>query len=405
MYSHLKWISKLTSSSLLILTTATAGLAQSRVPVRPQALVPADEARDVFNAGQRFYDEYRFADAERQFREVVRRFPANPIADRADYYLIRTLAQVGKKTEALSRIDMFPKQYPKSKWLDDVTEIRIQLTNQIPAKAEYILLQSGAPVPPPAPPSPPPFAPFRKKVQIEQPNVTPPPLQISTATPQPVNLFSQSPDPEVSLQQEMMRAMFRNDANRAMEIVMERLKLNPVDPVVLSSLNLIATSRSSRAMPMLIGIVKNSPNPKARRDAIFWMGQAGVQGDAVVDTLVGLLPSLADDDAESVAYTLSQIRSPKSLSALSAIARDRSKTEKIRNNAVFWLGQSRAANRVGYLEDIYKNSMDNTKVRQQVLLVVTQTGEPQAVNVLNSAATTDPDMEVRKQAAYWLQKK
>src|SRR6185295_4652192 len=229
------------------------------------------------------YDEYRFADAEGRFREVVRRFPTNPIADRANYYLIRTLAQVGKKAEALSRIDLFPKQYPKSRWLDDVTEIRIQLTNQIPAKAEYILLQAGGTTLPPAPPSPPPFpAPFGKKVQVDPPNVTPGPLPISTATPQPFDLFSQSADPEISLQQEVMRAIFRTDVNRAMEIAIERLKLNPVDPVVLSSLNLIATSRSSRAMPMLIGIVKNSPNPRARRDAIFWMGQAGVQGDAVV---------------------------------------------------------------------------------------------------------------------------
>jgi HEAT repeat protein len=213
----------------------------------------------------------------------------------------------------------------------------------------------------------------------------------------------QSNDPEVSLQQEIMRAMFRNNVNRAIEIATERLKANPVDPVVLSSLNLIAASQSAQAMPMLLGIVRNSPNPKARRDAIFWLGQSGSDGDAVVDTLVGLLPSLADDDTESVTYALSQVRSNKSVEALSAIARDKSKSEKVRNNAVFWISQTRSANnRIGLLEDIYKNSMDNVRVRKQVLFALSQTRDPNAAGVIGNAASTDPDIEVRKQAVFWL---
>ena len=199
-----------------------------------------------------------------------------------------------------------------------------------------------------------------------------------------------------------MRAMFRNNVNRAIEIATERLKANPADPVVLSSLNLIAASQSAQAMSMLLGIVKNSSNPKARRDAIFWLGQSRGDKDTVVDTLVGLLPSLADDDSEAVSYTLSQIRSDKSLNALAAIARDKNKSEKVRNNAVFWIVQSRAANRVGLLNDIYKNSMDNSKIRQQVLFALNQTREPQAVTIIGNIASTDPDIEVRKQAVFWL---
>jgi len=211
-----------------------------------------------------------------------------------------------------------------------------------------------------------------------------------------------SADPEVSLQQEVLRAMFHNNGERAMEIVTDRLKSNPGDPVVLSSLNLIASSQSAQALPMLLGIVRNSGNSKARKDAIYWLGQAKGDKDSVVDTLVGLLPSLPDDDSEAIAYSLSQIRTDKSFNALATIAGDKTKGEKVRNNAVFWIGQSRNANRIGLLQDVYKNSMDNPKMRQQVMFALNQTREPQAVMIMSNIASTDPDIEVRKQAVFWL---
>jgi tetratricopeptide (TPR) repeat protein len=392
MYSKMRWLKKLSIPAVAVCVIVPAASAQTRV-LRIQSLVAPDEAREIFNAGQRFFDEYRFAEAETKFRDVIRRFPKNPIADRADYYLIRTLVQVGKKNEALSRIDAFARQYPKSPWIDDVQELRIQLTNQVPPRAEAILLRTVAP----APPSP--EAPFRPRVHINAPAVPPSPA------PLPVPALSlQNADPEISLQQEIMRAIFRSNFDRALEIASERLKANPADPVVLSSLNVVASSSSAQATSMLVGLVKNSPNPKARRDAIFWLGLSRGDKDMVVDTLLGLLPSLSDDDSDAIAYSLSQIGTDKAFNALAGIARDKSKSERVRNNALFWIVQSRAGNRVSLLEDIYKNSMDNAKIRQQVMFALNQTHEPQAVPVMANAAMNDPEIEVRKQAVFWLER-
>ena len=92
----------------------------------------------------------------------------------------------------------------------------------------------------------------------------------------------------------------------------------------------------------------------------------------------------------------------QAINALASIARDKGKSEKVRNNAVFWIGQSRVPNRVGMLEDVYKNSMDNSKIRQQVMFALGQTREPQAVTIMGNVALSDPDIEVRKQAVFWL---
>jgi len=408
MYSNQKWISKIMSTVFVTVVLASAASAQQiHIWAHTQAFAAPDEARDLFNEGQRLFDDNRFADAESKFRQVIRRFPKNPIADRADYYLIRTLAQVGKKPEAISRINGFARLYPKSRWQGDVEEMRIQLTNQVPARAETILRPFQQPPQPPQPaqstPQPAPSPSYQ--VYVAGPgSVVIPPVPPAPPIP-PGGIFSfefQSSDPEISLQQEIMRAMFRNNVDRALEIANERLKADPGDPVVLSSLNAVASIRSTQAMSMLLGIVKNSPNARARRDAIFWLGQSRGDNDVIVDTLIGLLPSLSDDDSEAVAYSLSRIRSDKSINALAALARDKGKSEKSRTNAIFWIGQTRAANRLSLLEDIYKNSMDNSKIRQQVMFALSRTGEPQAVSIMANVASSDPDIEVRKQAVYWL---
>jgi HEAT repeat protein len=196
--------------------------------------------------------------------------------------------------------------------------------------------------------------------------------------------------------------VFQNNPDRALEIATDRLKTNPADPLVLSSLYLVAESRSAQALPMLLTIARNSTNTKARKDAIFWISQSRADREALVDTLVGLLPTLGDEEAESVTFALGQIRNEKATNALATMARDKSKSQKIRDNALFWIGESRAPNRISLLQDIYKSSMDNSKTRQQVLFALSQTRDPQATSILGNVASTDPDIEVRKQAVFWL---
>src|SRR5262245_22863315 len=100
MFSNGKWISGFLLAVFACLVLSPAASAQTRIWMYTQSLLPPDEARDLFNEGQRFFDEDRFREAESKFREVVRRFPGNTIADKADYYLIRTLSQTGRKNEA-----------------------------------------------------------------------------------------------------------------------------------------------------------------------------------------------------------------------------------------------------------------------------------------------------------------
>src|SRR5262249_59152513 len=125
-----------------------------------------------------------------------------------------------------------------------------------------------------------------------------------------------------SWQQEVMRVFFRSDADRALQIAMERLKTDMADPVVLSTLDAVAQSASANALPFLLDVAKNSPNIRARKDAIFWMSQSRGNKDALVDTLTGFLPTMPDDDADAVTFSLGQVPTETALNTPAATSRD-----------------------------------------------------------------------------------
>jgi tetratricopeptide (TPR) repeat protein len=400
MFSNGKRISRsiLTVIAALGLSISAAFAQTGRVVIVQRNFMeegPVDRsARELFNVGQKFYDQSRYLDAERAFREVIQKYPKSAIAERAGYYLIRTLRDTGKRTAALEQINAFPRTYPKSAWNADVQEIKIQLTNQVPSRAEIILLRQ---LPPPSPALP--AAPV-KNIELVASSVPSPP---SPPAPR-VSVFGapQNADPQISWQQEVMRVFFRSDADRALQIAMERLKADMADPVVLSTLDAVAQSASTQALPFLLDVAKNSPNVRARKDAIFWMSQSRGNKDALVDTLTGLLPTMTDDDADAVTFSLGQVRTEKALNALAGIARDKNRSDKMRSSALLWIGQSGVPNRVSLLDDIYKNGGDSLQLRTQVLFALSQTHDPQAVSILGNIAASDPDFTLRRQAVMWL---
>jgi hypothetical protein len=316
MHSNRGWISKVIWVALGVLAGTQIVSAQSvQVQVPRRFVAPfADEAREIFNSGRILYDQDNFTDAEKRFREVIQRFPGHIIADRAEYYLIRTLTQLGRRAEAITRINGFPRTYPRSRWSTDVEELRIKLTNQVPPAAERVL-RLQAPPQPPRPPAP------RGVLVIQR-------------TPE-------TADSEISLQQEIMRAIFVSDVNRAIGIATERLKSNMADPVVVSSLSMVAASASPQAFPILLEVAKSSPSLKARKDAIFWMTQTRTDKDAIVDALTGLVSANGDDLDAVVMFALSQISTEKSVSALASIAQDKTKPDLVRQNAIHWLRNMR----------------------------------------------------------------
>ena len=63
----------------------------------------SDSARTLFNYGRDLIDESRYQDAEKQFREVLRRYPKSDQADKSSFYLITTLMKLAGLPTLLSQ--------------------------------------------------------------------------------------------------------------------------------------------------------------------------------------------------------------------------------------------------------------------------------------------------------------
>ena len=396
MKSSKHWILKLGLVAVLVIAVSA-----------PAFAAKADAARDLFNKGRDRFDDGKYSDAESIFRQVLEKHPKHELADSASYYLIRTLPKTGKTAEARSLIESFTSKYPKSRWLTDVEEYRVTLTNQVTQQdlmrlttAMSAATRSGQSSSTSTSTSRPGAAPAA--------GATPGPIRTGVApgqmtgvlaTPQAPRGGRPAPDPEVTMQQEVLRVLFDTNADRAIAVSIERLVQNASDPVVLSSLHMIANSKSAAALPMLVNLAKNSPDAKARKDAIYWISQSRGEKDTIADLLVSLVPTLASDtDSESVTYALRQVNTTKSYDALATIAKDKGKSEKIRMSAIQYIGDSRVPTRLAMLDEIYKANSDSARIRSSVVNSAGQIRDAAVVPFLMNVVNNDSDLNVRRNA-------
>jgi len=413
MYSKTKVIGILL---LLVLTTSSLA-AQVNVPSFrfsfAESSTEPDEARDLLNAGKDLFEKGKFTEAATRFSEILRKHARNAVADDAGFMYVVTLVKLNNRTEAVKQADLFFKNYPRSAWTGDVKELRMALTNEVPPE---VLARLQTPTPqtprPPIAPQAPPPTPAR-------PVATTPPAPPAVVgnvpgqappTPVPFGIGygrgarpGVEENPEVRLQQEALRVLFENNADRAIEIATERLKADPTDIVIISSLNMVANSRSEKALPMLVALAKGSPDPRTRKEAITWIGRSRGEKDAIADILVSLVPSMtADEDSTAIAYALRQVNTPKAYDALATMARDKGKPERLRLDAISAIGEARLSNRVTLLEEIYKGNLDNTRVRRRAVEAFTRGKEPQVVPALVTVINSDPDYSIRSNAVQYL---
>lgn len=167
-------------------------------------------------------------------------------------------------------------------------------------------------------------------------------------------ISNRTADPETRLQEEVFRALVRNNPDRAIEIANERLKSDPKDPVVLSNLSAIASSGSSQAMPLLISIAKTSPDNGARREAVSAIARSRTDKDGL-SVLEDLYASNSGnlEVRRIVVSAIGRSTDSRAVSVLTNIVRN-DPDESIRRSAIQQLGSRKEPEAQRALEDILK---------------------------------------------------
>ena len=104
------------------------------------------------------------------------------------------------------------------------------------------------------------------------------------------------------------------------------------------------------AIPALISLAKNAPQPHVRAQSLFWLAQrAGAQ---VLSTITGAIENDPETEVKVRAvFALSQLPKDEGVPLLIGLART-NRNPQVRKQAMFWLGQSKDPRALAFFEEI-----------------------------------------------------
>jgi len=139
-----------------------------------------------------------------------------------------------------------------------------------------------------------------------------------------------------------------------------------------------------------------------REEAVFWLGQSRAVDLDFFKTLFRSTKNI--DLRKKIAFSVSEVHTPEASAWLLEMAKDRSFDIDVRKDAIFWLSQGRQIDLNG-LQAIYNDARDEPEIQKQVRFAYSQMRDPAAVDKLMEIAKSDPKLENRKDAIFWLGQK
>lgn len=172
------------------------------------------------------------------------------------------------------------------------------------------------------------------------------------------------------------------------------------DRIASGAVAAIALHADADAAAALERLTAPNQREKLRREAIFWLGSArGRRGFEAVSRI-------AREDADEhirlrAVFALSVSKEPEAPRTLAAIAHNDA-SPRIRGQALFWLAQKAG-------QKIAESSIDHaiandpeTEVKKKAVFALTQMPNGEGVPLLIQIARENRNLEVRKQAVFWL---
>jgi tetratricopeptide (TPR) repeat protein len=326
--------------SLKLIFIFVAGVVLAR-PTLIAAQTPQQdrEAHALWLDGRNLYDDFKFAEAEKKFREALSKYPKADQIDRQAYYLILTLEKLNRITEARAEIQTFLRNYPSSKWSDYVNERRLDLggKNVLAEQEQKIQKQRAA-------------------------------AQQSGTTELPM---------DASYQAQVLQKVFQNYPDRGFENARELLKKDPSDPAVLANLGTIYLSRSPQALPFLMDLMTNpTASPKTREVAFYWFSRKNPNKAEVAEELMAKLKNRENEPMVSEA--LFQMRYEEHREVLAKIA------------------ESSNPDKFSAMEKIFRRG--SITLKSDLLTILAKVPDRRALDLIVNAAENDPDLAVRTAA-------
>jgi HEAT repeat protein len=362
-----------------------------------------DPADSLYRAAREALNQRENRKAADLFAQIPVRFPRSGYAPDALYWQAFALYRVGREPELRAARDALRRQrerFPNAATKGDAAVLWQRIQGELArlgdeeAAADVRAQAAAAARPDPRPlPSP---LPRPHPVVAPEPPEPPRP-------PQPVHgpgddRCEDDSDDKIAA----INALIHMDSEKARPILQKVLARRDQASVCLrrKAVFLISQGEHEGAEDILLASARTDPDPEVREQAVFWLSQVG--SERAVGALDSILRTSDDRRLQDKAiFALSQQDSPRARLALRTFAERADAPQPLREQAIFWIGQSGGKDSEAYLRQLF-GRVKNEELRKKILFSVSQMeGAENAKWLVSVARDRAQPLETRKQALFW----
>lgn len=371
------------------LTSAAAALAA------PARVIPwsNDQVNDsVYRLARERMNRGQYKQAAELFLDVARRLGNKPLAGDALYWSAYSLYRDGGSTSltgALASLDRLTRDFPSAASIGDASALRMRVCGELAQRGDAQCAEQVAQS-------------ARGSAVAVSPRIAGEPRVAVRSRAQSAQEPGCPRDDDDDERIAALNALLQMDADRALPILERVLARRDKcsAPLRRKAVFLVSQKGDARAADILMGAVRGDPDAEVREQAVFWLGQT--RDERAVDMLQEILQKETDYDVlDKAVFALSQHRSERAGAILRDLAQRDGAPLKVREQAIFWLGQQRNSDNAALLKSLYARVKEEA-LKEKIIFSISQNrAADNARWLLDVAADGKEPVEMRKKALFW----
>ncbi|HEX6536222.1 MAG TPA: HEAT repeat domain-containing protein [Gemmatimonadaceae bacterium] len=350
------------------MTARTAALEADFATEPPPAAFPADSADSLYRTARQAFNDGDYTRAAELFARITERYPKSSYTPDALYWRAFALYRLGggnQLREALRALDTQARRFPDAATHGDASALATRIRGELAKRGDQDAAERVT----------------RDARGAEQ------------------GCPSEDDDMRVAA----LNALMQMDAEQALPILRKVLARRDAcsERLRKKAVFLVAQQNSEASADILLDVARSDPAPEVRREAVFWLGQ--VSGERAVPMLDSILRNTKDEDLQQRAlFALSQQDDPRASKILRDLVQSPTASEELKGRAIFALGHYRGRSEdFAYLRELFP-TLQSEQLKEQVVQSIAQQEDADSRRwLLDLAANTKADMEIRKKAIFW----
>lgn len=217
---------------------------------------------------------------------------------------------------------------------------------------------------------------------------------------QPANCPREGDDARIAA----LNALMQMDADRALPLLQRVLARRDACSAALRRKAVFLVAQQGEGAgreDLLLDIARNDPDAEVRSQAVFWM--SNIESPRAIEILEGLLRESTDPRVQDRAlYALSQQSSTRSRAVLRDYAARADAPERLRERAIFWIGQNQADGNGQFLRGLY-GRLEDASLKERTLFALSQAQDAESrAWLLARARDANETPHLRGRAIFWV---